>query len=57
VIDSSRALITSANFTEAAQTRNIEAGVIVGYKPLVERLAGYFDALRQSGLLVRCNIP
>ncbi|HUT57961.1 MAG TPA: DISARM system phospholipase D-like protein DrmC [Phycisphaerae bacterium] len=57
VIDSSQALITSANFTEAAQTRNIEAGVIVGYKPLVERLAGYFDALRQSGLLVQCDLP
>lgn len=55
VIDRRVALITSANFTEAAQQRNIEAGVIVRYPLFVERLVGYFEGLRASGQLV--SIP
>jgi phosphatidylserine/phosphatidylglycerophosphate/cardiolipin synthase-like enzyme len=43
VVDRNVALITSANFTEAAQQRNIEAGVIVKYPIFVERLVGYFE--------------
>jgi len=53
IIDRSEALITSANFTEAAQERNIEVGVKVRHKPLVERLASYFEALIETGRLVR----
>lgn len=45
VVDREIALVTSANFTEAAQTKNIEAGVIVSYRPLVNRIAEYFDGL------------
>lgn len=56
VIDRRVALITSANFTEAAQQRNIEAGVIVRYPLFVERLAGYFEGLRASGQLVCCPL-
>jgi phosphatidylserine/phosphatidylglycerophosphate/cardiolipin synthase-like enzyme len=52
VIDRRAALITSANFTEAAQLRNIEAGVIVRYPMFVERLAGYFEGLKAAGQLV-----
>lgn len=48
IIDRKAALITSANFTEAAHKRNIEAGVIVRYEPLVIRIATYFDTLRQT---------
>ena len=40
--------LTSANFTEAAHKRNIEAGMVVRYEPLVVRIATYFDALRQT---------
>lgn len=54
VTDRSRALITSANFTEAAQRRNIEAGVLVSDRSLCERLVGYFEALRTNGLLAPC---
>src|ERR1044072_7307094 len=54
-IDRRVSLITSANFTEAAQQRNIEAGVIVRYPLFVERLVGYFEGLRASGQLV--SIP
>lgn len=50
LIDRKLGLITSANYTEAAQKRNIEAGVVVRYRPFVERLATYFDALRREGL-------
>jgi phosphatidylserine/phosphatidylglycerophosphate/cardiolipin synthase-like enzyme len=52
IIDRRVALITSANFTQAAYQRNIEAGVIVRYPSLVERLVGYFEGLRASGQLV-----
>ncbi|MBA3354773.1 MAG: hypothetical protein H0U18_02300 [Pyrinomonadaceae bacterium] len=55
-IDRRVALITSANFTEAAQQRNIEAGVIVKYPLLVERLVGYFEGLQTSGQLVGCSL-
>jgi phosphatidylserine/phosphatidylglycerophosphate/cardiolipin synthase-like enzyme len=57
VTDRSRALITSANFTEAAQRRNIEAGVLVSGPALCARLAGYFEALRAGGALKRCDLP
>ncbi len=56
VVDKRVALITSANFSEAAQHRNIEAGILVRYPPLVEQLAGYFLALRESGQMVRCAL-
>lgn len=49
IIDRKVALVSSANFTEAAQTRNIEAGVVVRYEPFVERLANYFEGLQRSG--------
>ncbi|MFY9224595.1 MAG: phospholipase D-like domain-containing protein [Blastocatellia bacterium] len=48
IIDRKIALVSSANFTEAAQTRNIEA-VVVRYEPFVERLANYFEGLQKSG--------
>jgi hypothetical protein len=53
IIDRAEALVTSANFTEAAQERNIEVGIKVRHKPLVERLASYFEALIETGQLVR----
>lgn len=56
VTDRSRALITSANFTEAAQRRNIEAGVLVSDRAVVERLASYFDALRSNRALLPCRL-
>ncbi len=56
VVDRRVALVTSANFTEAAQHRNIEAGVLVRYKPFVERLVGYLEGLRGSGNLVPCPL-
>ena len=54
IIDRTTALITSANFTEAALERNIEAGVIINYQPFVTRLAAYFDQLKHT-VLKQCH--
>ena len=55
IIDRRIAVVTSANFTEAAQTKNIEAGVLIRYEPFVTRLSAYFEALRSSGQLTHCS--
>lgn len=56
VVDRRSALITSANFTEAAQYRNIELGLLIRHQPMAERIAEYFSGLIASGKLVRCNL-
>lgn len=56
VVDSRAALVTSANFTEAAQRRNIEAGILIRHLPSATRLAGYFDGLIAGGVLTRCPL-
>jgi phosphatidylserine/phosphatidylglycerophosphate/cardiolipin synthase-like enzyme len=56
VVDGERALITSANFTDAAQRKNIEAGVLISYQPTVERLANYFAGLCNDGHFERCPL-
>jgi len=55
ICDRERALISSANFTEAAQKRNIEAGILVSHPATVGRLAGYFDGLKQAGVLKKMD--
>lgn len=45
IIDQRICLITSANFTPAAQERNIEVGVLVRDAAQVHRLAEYFEGL------------
>lgn len=53
VIDRRKLLVTSANFTEAAQQKNIEMGVLCSLPHLAERVCGYLEGLRKSGLLRR----
>lgn len=53
VVDHRWALVTSANFTEAAQERNIEAGVLLDHAGIAEALAGRFRGLREAGRLRR----
>lgn len=53
VIDRKKLLLTSANFTEAAQQKNIELGVLCALPHLAERICGYFEALRNRGDLRR----
>jgi phosphatidylserine/phosphatidylglycerophosphate/cardiolipin synthase-like enzyme len=54
ITDHKIALVTSANFTEAAQYRNIEAGVQIKHVPMVKRLAGYFEGLIDRRLILPC---
>ncbi len=51
VIDRAAALVTSANFTAAAQERNIEAGLLIRQPRQVQRLLDYFDGLTTTGVL------
>ena len=46
-------ILSSANFTEAAQQRNIEMGLLSRAAYLAEQVAAYFEGLRQSGRLQR----
>ena len=53
VIDGQKALVTSANFTEAAQDRNIELGLLVNSPDLASRIEAHFLSLiRQEWLTV-----
>jgi hypothetical protein len=47
VVDRRVAFVTSANFTEAAQTRNIEVGALIRCERFAARLAGHFEALAE----------
>lgn len=51
VIDNVAALVTSANFTQAAHHRNIEAGVLFRAPRQVRRIRSYFEGLMQTKLL------
>lgn len=53
VVDARCAFISSANFTEAAQLRNIEIGVVIRIQAFAERLVHHFAALAEQGLLRR----
>jgi phosphatidylserine/phosphatidylglycerophosphate/cardiolipin synthase-like enzyme len=52
VVDDGQVFVSSANFTEAAQQRNIEVGVSFRSKPLARQLTGFFEGLLESGSLV-----
>jgi len=56
IVDRERALVTSANFTDAAQRRNIEAGVDLRHRPTAERIADYFRGLCAGGQLIECPL-
>ena len=51
VVDGAVAFVSSANFTEAAQVRNIEVGVLLRSPLLAERLAAHVTALAVAGRL------
>jgi phosphatidylserine/phosphatidylglycerophosphate/cardiolipin synthase-like enzyme len=53
VIDEDRAFITSANFTEAAHERNIEAGTVITDTIFARGLKSQFDTLVDHGALRR----
>ena len=51
VVDTRWTLLTSANLTEAAQERNIEAGVLIDDEGLAGRVTTQFDRLVEKGVL------
>ena len=51
VVDRQVAFVSSANFTEAAQERNIEVGVLLQVPALAEQLERHFQALMEAGVL------
>lgn len=53
VIDSQRLFISSANFTEAAQERNIEIGLLIDSALLATRVQEFFNQLAMKELLKR----
>jgi phosphatidylserine/phosphatidylglycerophosphate/cardiolipin synthase-like enzyme len=53
IVDKQAAFISSANFTEAAQARNIEVGVLVRSRAFADELANHFDALADRQVLLR----
>jgi len=53
IVDSRRVFVSSANFTEAAQQRNIEVGVLVGSAVVAERIIRHFRSLLNEGFLAR----
>ena len=58
VVDDEIAFVTSANFTEWAQERNVEAGVLIRDETFARSLRNQFDSLisaRRLRLLPGCN--
>lgn len=53
VVDGRFSLLTSANFTEAAQERNIEAGVLMDDMRLAARVTQQFDHFVERRILQR----
>jgi phosphatidylserine/phosphatidylglycerophosphate/cardiolipin synthase-like enzyme len=49
IIDSRRVFISSANFSEAAQQRNIEVGVQLESSPFAAQLTQFFERLHAAG--------
>ena len=53
VVDGERVFISSANFTEAGQTRNIELGLLVSSRGVAERITDFVEQLVEERLLTR----
>ena len=53
VADTEHVFVSSANFTEAAQERNVEVGLLVHSTSVAERLTGFFEALCTSGQFLK----
>ena len=56
VVDLARTLITSANFTDRGQTRNIELGVLIEDPDFASRVAAQWRSLAEAGVLERATL-
>ena len=52
VVDREAVLISAANFTEAAQQRTIEVGLLIRNPTLAERITFFFDSLLEQRMLL-----
>ncbi|MBK8688712.1 MAG: hypothetical protein IPN24_09815 [Betaproteobacteria bacterium] len=55
VVDDESVFVTSANFTEAALSRNIEAGLLVRDRALAASMASHFQILIERGCCAPCR--
>ena len=53
VVDRKDLFVSSANFTEAAQERNVEVGLLIHSTILAERVQMHFEALLDAKMLAR----
>ena len=53
VVDAQRVFVSSANFTEAGQERNIEVGLDIESRRLAKRIISHFQLLYDHGLAMR----
>jgi phosphatidylserine/phosphatidylglycerophosphate/cardiolipin synthase-like enzyme len=53
VVDEWQVFVSSANFTEAAQERNIELGLLLCSPSIAARISGFFDCLVKAHVLER----
>ena len=51
IVDETRTLVTSANFTDRGQTRNIEAGVLIDDPDFATNLVAQWERLIAAGLV------
>ncbi|MBD1842486.1 phospholipase [Cyanobacteria bacterium FACHB-63] len=56
VVDEERILVTSANFTEAAHERNIEAGVLLEDSAVAKGLCSQFESLVERSKLKQIDV-
>ena len=52
-VDDEQVFVSSANFTQAGQDRNLEVGLLVRSPVIAERLARFFEALVDSQFFSR----
>jgi phosphatidylserine/phosphatidylglycerophosphate/cardiolipin synthase-like enzyme len=53
IVDRKDLFVSSANFTEAAQERNLEVGLLIHSQVLAERVQGHFETLLEANLLAK----
>jgi phosphatidylserine/phosphatidylglycerophosphate/cardiolipin synthase-like enzyme len=53
LIDSEGLFVTSANFTDAAQHRNVEVGLMVKSPVVADQAARFFESLKKSTFYAR----
>jgi hypothetical protein len=56
VIDGAQSFVTSANFTPAAQERNIEVGALIRSAAFSERLEHHFNALTATNIMRQISV-